>query len=71
MAIGISALQSGAGTTGGVQMTDYRADTSLTDPSKHAPTQAPEMSAAGAQGFAADMLGSLPGLADAWKSMGG
>lgn len=67
----ISAMSSGAGTTGGVQMNDYRGDTSLMDTSKFAPEAGGDTSAAGAQDFAAGMLGSLPELADAWKSMGG
>lgn len=62
----------------GVPMNDYRADTSLVDVSKYAPSSSTSSSSpsapaandpAAAQGLAANMLGSLPGLAQGWQSV--
>lgn len=63
----------------GVAMNDYRADTSLVDVSKYAPSSSASSSSSSssssandpgaAQGFAANMLGSLPGLAQGWQSV--
>jgi hypothetical protein len=63
----------------GVSMNDYRADTSLVDVSKYAPSPSSTSSSAAsspsandpgaAQGFAANMLSSLPGLAQGWQSV--